>query len=149
MKGRKPTSHDLKLLKGTASKARKFAKPKPAGRWTAPSWVGKWGAQWHRKHFPLALETGALSELDRDTWFVLAQTYDTIRRCYEQLEVDGLTISDSRGAIKKHPSTSVLNQLMTHYRALVSQFGLDPTGRERLGLSVSNKPKSKMESLID
>lgn len=141
MKGRKPTSKRLRILKGTAKGAMKYAEPRPAkGRWKAPSWLGKEGKEFHKKNFPLAKSMNSLTEIDRDTWFVLAQTYHRVRQCHSELDKDGLTITDSRGAIKKHPATAVLNQLMTHYRALCDQFGLNPTGRERLGLEA---PKTK------
>lgn len=150
MKGRKPSSRNLSILKGTQKDGPvKISKPQPAReRWNCPKWVGSEGRKFHKDYFPIAKRIGALTEFDRDSWFLLCQTYFRIRQCHSELDRDGLTVTDSRQGIKKHPATAVLNQLMAHFRALSDQFGLNPQSRERLGLSVP-KVKSRMAQMID
>jgi P27 family predicted phage terminase small subunit len=81
---------------------------------------------------------GVLKVTDKQTWFVLCQTYHNVIEAEETLAVEGMVIDDARGSKKKHPLTAILKDCRYQFRQLAEQFALTPNSRERLGVQVKS-----------
>ncbi len=59
------------------------------------------------------------------------------------------TVKGENGAIKKHPSSTVTNQMLTQIRQFSNDLGLNPSSLAAMDLGDDpTKPRSRMEELI-
>ncbi len=61
----------------------------------------------------------------------------------------GATVKGENGAMKKHPSSTVVNQMLAHIRQYSNDLGLNPSALAAMDLQEEAKPKSRMEELIE
>ena len=60
-----------------------------------------------------------------------------------------MTVKGDNGTVKKHPSSTVTNQMLTQIRQFSNDLGLNPSALAAMDLGDDpNKPRSRMEELI-
>ena len=62
--------------------------------------------------------------------------------------LQGATVTDAKGSIKKHPATTVVNQALAHVRAYSAELGLTPSALAKVRPPEGDGPKSPMNDLI-
>ncbi len=60
---------------------------------------------------------------------------------------DGVTVKGSHGQISPHPMIRVERQSIQEYSKLAERFGLDPIGRNRLGVEAGVQGRSLQQEL--
>ena len=132
-RNRKPLR--LRVLQGTARPARRRNTPKPrpiAPSW--PSWLnGEARREWQRVA-PKLTALGLLTELDRTALTAFCVAWAHLREAEAAVQRDGLTVPGYRGAPRKHPALTVINQATQQLRAWALELGLTPSARSRLDL---------------
>ncbi len=61
--------------------------------------------------------------------------------------LQGATVSDAKGSIKKHPATTTVNQMLAHVRTYSAELGLTPSSLAKVG-TPGDGPPSPMDTLI-
>lgn len=89
------------------------------------------GAHW-QWIVPQLLELGQLAKLDVPTVTDCCLVYARIRQCERELSERGMLVDSERGPAK-NPITTVLNQYRSAYQRYMSDLGLSPMARLRLG----------------
>ena len=147
MRGRQPEPHHLKVLSG--SKYAKGATPniKPVIKmWRCPKHLGKHGSRMWKETGSILIKNNIMNDLDKGAFEALCSIFDVIGTCFD--EMDKLTIDDARGAEKKNPYVTILNQYMNLFKAYAGDFGLTPASRNRMGLPEMSAP-DPMDEFLD
>jgi P27 family predicted phage terminase small subunit len=98
-----------------------------------------------------AIQLGTLTEHDLTGLELLARTLASIAELEAQLAADGLVLQSDSGARKAHPGLAALNGARAQARNLLGDFGLLPSGREKLrtlpssGSTLHKKPIAPWE----
>ena len=154
MRGRKPTPTVLKALRGNPGKRqlkedlqqdllenKKSSIPKI----NFPKWYPKEAAKFIESLKPHLIEIGTIIELDRAGLLALGLTWHRLFLCEKILHEEGYTLEGHRGAVVKHPMTTVLRQAESQFLRWSVEFGLSPAARVRLPA----KPKSINDPFSD
>jgi P27 family predicted phage terminase small subunit len=116
-----PTEPDWKQIFGKNLPARKDA----SAHW---QWV-----------VPQLLELGQLARIDIPTVTDCCLVYARLRQCERELSERGLLVDSERG-LAKNPVTTVLNQYRGAYQRYMTDLGLSPMARLRLGATEPEAP---------
>lgn len=147
-RGRPPKPANLKLLQGNPGK-RSLGKglPEPeALRETPPppaflGDLGDWAVEAWETVAPWLTQVGILTATDTHNLEVFCAAYQRWRDASHQLATDGLTITDAKGNLKKHPASTVLNDAARQMATFGGVLGLDPAARQRLVSGGGSQPK--------
>ena len=135
-------SEKLKVLQGTARADRQRNTPKakpifphhpPRGMIPQAASYARW---FWKEHAGKLESLGLAREIDIPAFYVMCMTFETIRRCEDEIQRDGMTVDGARGNEKvKHPAISILNQARQQFRLQCQSFGLDPGSREKMDVT--------------
>jgi P27 family predicted phage terminase small subunit len=88
---------------------------------------------------PQLLELGQLAKIDVPTVTDCCIVYARVRQCERELSERGMLVDSERG-LAKNPITTVLNQYRSAYQRYMSDLGLSPMARMRLGATEPEPP---------
>lgn len=134
-RGRKPKPTPLKILDGTQRGAPKRepsappgAPPMPDRLKVEPLAVAKWN-----ELVPILLGMNVLTTGDGEALATLCEVYAAAQACLLELRASGPTIKTDLGGVKPNPAGSLYKGLVSLQSSLMTEFGLTPSSRVRLG----------------
>lgn len=134
-RGRKPKPTPLKILDGTQRGAPKRepsappgAPPMPERLAVEPLAVAKWN-----ELVPILLSMNVLTTGDGEALATLCEVYAAAQACLLELRASGPTIKTDLGGVKPNPAGSLYKGLVSLQSSLMTEFGLTPSSRVRLG----------------
>jgi P27 family predicted phage terminase small subunit len=137
-RGRKPKPNALKVFLGTAKGQPKREPSAPIGvppmpdRLKAdPNAVAKW-----QELVPLLTQIGTLTTGDGECLATLCEVYAAAQTCLLELRATGPVIHTDLGGIKPNPAGSLYRGLVSLQLSLMTEFGLSPSSRVRLGTKI-------------
>lgn len=80
----------------------------------------------------LESQYGQVNEEWRVSLDLIAFNYDIIRKCQEDLQLNGLEKEDSRGRLCKNPSLATVNQAQGNLFKLLNSFGLNLLSKSKI-----------------
>ena len=149
--GPKPKSNLLKVLEGNPGKRplRNNLRIKLLKRIQTPRWLPKYGKQFWRIHTPLLKSYGLLTELDSVAFEMLCVNYAVFRETAEILQKEGLLTIDERKLTRKHPAITIYINFSKLFLNLLRDFGMTPSSRSRLDITVVEDEFDPMEDLLN
>ena len=137
-KGRKPKPNALKVFLGTAKVNAKREPAAPIGVPQMPerlkadaNAVAKWG-----ELVPLLTQIGTLTTGDGECLATLCEVYSAAQTCLLELRATGPVIHTDLGGVKPNPAGSLYRGLVSLQLSLMTEFGLSPSSRVRLGTKI-------------
>ena len=137
-RGRKPTPNALKVFLGTAKGQPKREPAAPAGvplmparLKVEPNAVAKW-----EELVPLLTMIGTLTTGDGECLATLCEVYAAAQTCLLELRATGPVIHTDLGGVKPNPAGSLYRGLVSLQLSLMTEFGLSPSSRVRLGTKI-------------
>ena len=134
-RGRKPKPTPLKILEGTQRGAPKRepsappgAPPMPKRLNVEPLAVEKWN-----ELVPLLLGMNVLTTGDGEALATLCEVYAAAQACLLELRATGPVMKTDLGGIKPNPAGPLYKGLVSLQASLMTEFGLTPSSRVRLG----------------
>lgn len=144
-RGRKPKPTAIKILEGTQRGAPKRepsapigVPPMPERLKVEPLAVGKW-----EELVPLLTQIGTLTTGDGEALATLCEVYAAAQACLLELRASGPTIKTDLGGVKPNPAGSLYRGLVSLQSSLMTEFGLTPSSRVRLGTK-AEKPQDEL-----
>ena len=137
-RGRKPKPNALKVFLGTAKGQPKREPSAPIGVPPMPerlkadaNAVAKWG-----ELVPLLTQIGTLTTGDGECLATLCEVYSAAQTCLLELRATGPVIHTDLGGVKPNPAGSLYRGLVSLQLSLMTEFGLSPSSRVRLGTKI-------------
>lgn len=149
-RGRKPIPANVKRMAGNPGK-RKIrpdlpsppgTPPMPARLLVEPVAVEKWN-----ELVPILLELGTLTLADAEALATLCEVYAATQSCLLELRATGPVIRTDLGGVKPNPAGPLYRSLVALQASLMSEFGLTPSSRARIG-GKENKPTDEVEEFF-
>jgi P27 family predicted phage terminase small subunit len=126
-----------KRLQGHSRFVKNSPEVKPINRlWPVPDHLEDHGKKFYHRVGAVLIKARLLTELDRDSFLLLASTLDTIHEATETLQRDGYTVPGTQGSLKAHPAISLKKNAVADFLTLCSKFGLTPKDRSQLDIPV-------------
>jgi len=147
-RGRKPKPTSLKIADGTARgslrepSAPLGVPPMPKRLSVEPIAVAKWN-----ELSQLLSGIGVLTLGDGEALATLCEVHAAAQACLLELRATGTTIKTGLGGVKPNPAGSLYRGLVSLQASLMTEFGLTPSSRVRLGQK-AEPPKDDLEDLI-
>lgn len=131
-----PIPRELKLLRGTFQRCREpqnVAEPECLDEVPEPpvSLEGVAVLKW-REHAGNLAKCRVLRKTDLDTLESYCLAYELVVKTAREVRIDGVTLTDDKGAVKRNPATSVLAAAQAEMRQLSTLLGLIPSARGRI-----------------
>ena len=137
-RGRKPKPNALKVFLGTAKGQPKREPSAPIGVPPMPERLkadanatAKWG-----ELVPLLTQIGTLTTGDGECLATLCEVYSAAQTCLLELRATGPVIHTDLGGVKPNPAGSLYRGLVSLQLSLMTEFGLSPSSRVRLGTKI-------------
>lgn len=133
--GRKPTPTRLKALAGNPGKRALNNHEPQTGALTdavAPDWLDPLGKAAWTFLCPRLIAAKVLTETDLHNLEAFCAAYSRWRRGEEQLATDGLTITNDKGTLTKHPAATIVNEALRQMTSYGAALGLSPADRGRI-----------------
>ena len=137
-RGRKPKPNALKVFLGTAKVNAKREPSAPIGVPPMPERLkadanatAKWG-----ELVPLLTQIGTLTTGDGECLATLCEVYSAAQTCLLELRATGPVIHTDLGGVKPNPAGSLYRGLVSLQLSLMTEFGLSPSSRVRLGTKI-------------
>jgi len=135
-RGPKPQPASVKKLLGNPGKrkirpdlpAPPGAPPMPKRLMVEPVAVEKW-----QELVPLLLNLGTLTLADGEALATLCEVYAATQACLLELRASGPVMHTDLGGVKPNPAGPLYRGLVSLQASLMSEFGLTPSSRVRLG----------------
>jgi len=147
-RGRPPKPESLKKLTASGRKITRDL-PSPAGAPPMPKRlmteqvaVEKW-----QELVPILLALKTLTVSDGEALATLCEVYAASQACLAQLRALGPVIETDLGGVKPNPAGTLYRGLVALQSSLMSDFGLTPTSRVRLG-SKPEEPEEDRHALV-
>ena len=149
-RGRKPIPANVKRIAGNPGK-RKIrpdlpsppgTPPMPARLLVEPVAVEKWN-----ELVPILLELGTLTLADAEALATLCEVYAATQSCLLELRATGPVMRTDLGGVKPNPAGPLYRSLVALQASLMSEFGLTPSSRARIG-GKENKPTDEVEEFF-
>ena len=143
MSYRKPT--ELKILHGTDQPCRRKASSPPAGdnlpkRIPPPEYLNPPGRKKWNELVRLLREQGILEKTDLGSLEACCVAYDEMVACQLAINEKGGIVAYTNGKSSQQvPLISVKNKAMDNYKKYMTEFGLSPASRAKLG--IEKKPE--------
>ena len=80
----------------------------------------------------LEKQYGQINEEWRVSLDLIAFNYDIIRKCQEDIQLNGLEKLDDRGRLSKNPAISTVNQAQGNLFKLLNSFGLNLLSKSKI-----------------
>lgn len=151
-RGRRPLPTAIKLAKGTLRKDRlrpdepqaKLGMPEMPARLMADAVaVEKW-----KELSVLLFELGVLTTADGEALATLCEVHSSEQACLNELRAIGPTTHTDQGGIKPNPAGALYRSLAGLKNNLMSEFGLTPSSRSKLGSAKQDKPQDDLEEFF-
>ena len=152
-RGRRPLPTKLKIAKGTLRKDRQRPDEPDLPRGMPPMperlkvdevAVAKWG-----ELSQLLYDLGVLTVADGEALATLCELHSAEQQCLLELRAGGPTIRTDLGGVKPNPAGSLYRSIAALKGTLMSEFGLTPSSRSKVGASKeSNEPKDDLEAFF-
>ena len=149
-RGRKPLPESVKRMAGNPGK-RKIRPDLPAPKgvpdmpkrlMVEPVAVDKW-----REMVPILAELGTLTLSDGEALATLCEVYAATQACLLELRASGPVIRTDSGGVKPNPAGPLYRGLVALQASLMSEFGLTPSSRVRLG-GKAEAPQDELEAFF-
>jgi P27 family predicted phage terminase small subunit len=135
---------DIKRIKDSQKKLQghgRFVKATPEIRpvarlWPVPDHLEDHGKKFYHRVGAVLIKARLLTELDRDSFILLASSVDTLHDATETLQRDGYTVPGTQGSVKAHPAISLKKNAVSDFLTLCSKFGLTPKDRSQIDIPV-------------
>ena len=137
-RGRKPKPNALKVFLGTAKGQPKREPSAPIGVPPMPDRLkadANATAKW-AELVPLLTQIGTLTTGDGECLATLCEVYAAAQTCLLELRATGPVIHTDLGGIKPNPAGSLYRGLVSLQLSLMTEFGLSPSSRVRLGTKI-------------
>lgn len=149
-RGPKPQPASVKKLLGNPGKrkirpdlpAPPGAPPMPKRLMVEPVAVEKW-----QELVPLLLDLGTLTLADGEALATLCEVYAATQACLLELRASGPVMHTDLGGVKPNPAGPLYRGLVSLQASLMSEFGLTPSSRVRLG-GKEEKPSDEVEDFF-
>lgn len=140
LRGPAPQPTALKRAKGNPGKrplnddepTPKIEAPKP------PNHLSCFAKREWRRITPLLLRYGLLSQLDRSALAMYCQAYGRWKKAERELKAEGEVVLSKHGQSYQSPWLSIANKAMDRMNKAISEFGLSPSARTRIKVSLSD-----------
>lgn len=151
-RGRRPIPTQIKIAKGTLRKDRqrpdepqaaRGVPPMPERLEVDPTAVAKWHELASILH-----DLGVLTVADGEALATLCEIHSSEQACLLQLRATGPTIHTDLGGVKPNPAGSLYRSLAALKGTLLSEFGLTPSSRTKVGASKAEQPKDDLEAFF-
>jgi P27 family predicted phage terminase small subunit len=150
VRGRKPVPESVKRMAGNPGKrpirpdlpAPSGAPPIPKRLLVEPVAVEKWN-----ELVPILLGIGTLTTADGEALATLCEVYAATQACLLELRASGPVMRTDLGGVKPNPAGPLYRSLVALQASLMSEFGLTPTSRVRLG-GKEEKPTDEVEEFF-
>lgn len=80
----------------------------------------------------LESQYGQINEEWRVSLDLIAFNYDIIRKCQEDIQINGLEKNDERGRLSKNPAVNIVNQAQGNLFKLLNSFGLNLLSKSKI-----------------
>lgn len=134
-RGRKPKPSALKILDGThrgtpkrEPSAPPGVPPMPERLSVEPLAVAKWN-----ELVPILLGMNVLTTGDGEALATLCEVYAAAQACLLELRAGGPVMRTDLGGVKPNPAGPLYKGLVSLQSSLMTEFGLTPSSRVRLG----------------
>lgn len=141
MPGPPKTPTHLSLVKGNPSKRavnKKEPKPK-SGVPPIPKHLDKMGKYWFKRIGEELDAVGVMTTLDGKALELLIEAYTEYRQHCDVLTEEGYTYktvsATGEGIVKAHPAAVMKSDAWKRIRAMLSEFGMTPASRSKVGAS--------------
>jgi len=137
-RGRKPKPNALKVFLGTAKGQPKREPSAPIGVPPMPDRLkadANATAKW-AELVPLLTQIGTLTTGDGECLATLCEVYAAAQTCLLELRATGPVIHTDLGGVKPNPAGSLYRGLVSLQLSLMTEFGLSPSSRVRLGTKI-------------
>lgn len=114
------------------------APPMPDRLVVEPLAAGKWN-----ELVPLLLSMNVLTTGDGEALATLCEVYAAAQACLLELRATGPVIRTDLGGVKPNPAGSLYKGLVSLQASLMTEFGLTPSSRVRLGTK-QEKPADEL-----
>lgn len=140
MKGRKKQPAKLKILNGNPGKRQIESEPEPtAGVPLCPAWFNEDAKEEWDRVVPELDRIGILTVVDGAVIQGHCLNYARAVQCERILDEEGQTFETEHGP-KKRPEATIAKECWGMVRAFLSELGLSPAARARLGSVSKDKP---------
>lgn len=151
-RGRRPIPTKLKIARGTLRKDR--VRPDepdlPRGMPDMPERlegdavaVHKW-----KELSQILFDLGVLTTADGEALATLCELHSSEQACLKELREVGPTIHTDLGGVKPNPAGSLYRSIAALKNSLLSEFGLTPSSRTKVGAAQDSKPKDDLEEFF-
>ena len=151
-RGRRPLPTQLKIAKGTLRKDRQRPdEPQaPRGIPQMPERlacdavaVEKW------QELSVVLDgIGVLTTSDGEALATLCELHSAEQACLRELREVGPTIHTDLGGVKPNPAGSLYRSIAALKTSMLSEFGLTPSSRTKVGSAKEKQPKDDLEAFF-
>jgi len=153
-RGPKPTPTSLKLLKGEKKSRINLNEPKPEPKAPEPEdFIQGDSLKMHEKLSPELEDIGVLKKTDGPAWAAtlwLWGEWVKYVRSAEKLRKAGKDMYETRaGVLREHPDLSAGREILKLLKQYLAEFGLTPSSRQGISVSLPSIRNSKMAKLID
>ena len=96
----------------------------------------------------LAVHMRRLGLLKAVNWPAMYGLTVAVARLHEADEsIESIVVQGSRSSVKKHPATTVVNQMLSQVRSYCAELGITPSALAKIGVQEDSEP-SRMDRLI-
>lgn len=151
MKGRKPKPLNLHILNGNPSKKKlNTSEPKPeVSIPSMPDFLNEDAKkEWYRIT-PKLEKLGLISQFDRAALAAYCQLYGRWVECEKVLKKNGILYTTPTGIKRKSPILVIANESFNLMLKVITDFGMTPSSRSRLSVTLQDDKISPMERLLD
>lgn len=151
-RGRRPLPTTLKIAKGTLRKDRQRPDEPDAPRgipeMPARLAVDKIAQEKWAELSVMLHELGVLTTSDGEALATLCEVHSAEQACLAELRASGAAITADSGAVKSNPAGPLYRSLAALKGNLLSEFGLTPSSRTKVGAKKDDKPKDDLEDFF-
>lgn len=145
---------ELKVLHGTNQPSREASLITSPGSdlpkfIEAPAYLNPVGRkEWYRL-VKLLRESGLLEKTDLTSLGMACQCFQEYIECINAISAEGGMVSYTAGKSSQEiPLVAAKNKAMEHYKKFMTEFGLSPGARSKLGIKPKQKELSDFEKFI-
>lgn len=108
-----------------------------------PSWLGKEAKKIYKFLIEQFKQTGILTNLDKETVAICADTMAKMREAQKVIDEQGLIIDG-----KANPAINIYEKYEKIYAKMITELGLSPTARSRMALTQSQMQQKEEDPLL-
>lgn len=145
---RKPTA--LRLLEGVAGHHRPVSahEPKPTGRASMPSWLGRDGREFWKRHAPQLETLGLLTAVDRESFAAVCVAYGAWRDAQRERKRRGLFAHTPNGHEQANAIIAIERKERVEFLKAAARFGMTPADRAGLEVDTGGVEDDALDRLL-